>query len=138
MGNRKGPDMSRSLLVGAAAFAAVALVPQMPAMAQDDAAITVRVPQGPRVSQPKNTVHPQRQLVAQVTVPTYDLDLRTAYGRYELDRRVKAAAAQVCDRIDEIDPAIGLGGPTSDSRDCRYRALRTAQADARAAVWAAG
>jgi hypothetical protein len=127
--------MSRSLLIGAAAFAAVALVPHTPAMAQDDASITVRAPQSPRVSQPKNTVHPQRQLVAQVSVPTYDLDWRTAYGRYVLDNRVRAAADQVCDRLDAIDSGVGLSGPTTESLDCRAKAARTARAETR---WAAG
>lgn len=126
--------MSRSLFIGAAAFAAVALVPNAPALAQDNS-ITVRAPQSPRVSQPKNTVHPQRQLVAQITVATHDLDLRTAYGRYVLDSRVRAAADQVCDRLDAIDSGIGLSGPTNESRDCRGNALRTARADTR---WAAG
>jgi UrcA family protein len=126
--------MSRSLLVGFAAMAGIALAPM--AIAQDGSIVV----SGPRVQssgEAKVGVHPPRVLISQVSVDTHDLDLRTAYGRDVLDHRVKLAAREVCSRIDELTPVYGLGPDAAqESRDCRIEAEKSAYAQVRAAVWA--
>jgi UrcA family protein len=127
--------MSRSLLIGFAAIAGVTIAPI--AMAQDGA-IVVSGPRYENVEGAKG-VHPQRMLVANVSVPTHDLDLRTDYGRDVLDHRVEMAAREVCAHIDYLEPASGPGAnPISASQDCRLQAKKSAMAQMRAAIWAAG
>ena len=124
-GNRKGPNMSRSILAGAAAIAAAAIVPQWPATAQD---ITVRAPITRSDEQPRLGVHPRMRLASTVRVETHDLDLRTAYGRAVLDARIRLAADAACDRLDDIEPPTGVGAAMNpDIGDCRHLAVKTAQ-----------
>jgi UrcA family protein len=125
--------MSRSLFIGLAAIASVAVAPM--AMA-DEGAIVVSGPRVQSSGEAKVGVNPTMALVSQVTVPTHDLDLRTQYGRSVLDHRVKLAAAEVCSRIDDLTPVYGLGpNRSSESRDCRLEAQKSASSQVRAAIW---
>jgi UrcA family protein len=128
--------MSRSLFIGLAAIAGVAVAPM--AMA-DEGAIIVSGPRVQNSGEAKVGVHPTRALVSQVTVPTHDLDLRTNYGRSVLDHRVKLAAAEVCSRLDDLTPVYGLGpSRNEESAECRLDAQKSAHLQVRAAHWAAG
>ena len=133
--------MSRSVLAGAAIVAA-ALIPQTPATAQSNASIVVSAPAARsadrNAGQARLGVHPQRQLVANVMVATSDLNLRTAYGRSVLDSRIRLAADLACDRLDEIDPPVGVGGWSHDIGDCRHLAVQRAQMQRWAAIRANG
>ncbi len=127
--------MSRSILPGAVAIAAAALVTHTPAMAQSDAAITVSAPTLRAGDQPKNSANPRMQFVANVRVATHDLDLRTEYGRDLLDQRVRLAADVACDRIDAIEPPTGVGASLNpDIGDCRHLAVKRAQPQVRTAI----
>jgi UrcA family protein len=133
--------MSRTLLAGAAAVAAAALMQQAPATAQNrvNPEITVEAPvlRGP--GQPGDGVHPAMRLATRVAVHTGDLDLRTAYGRAVLDARVRLAADAACDRIDAIAPPVGLGAMMNpDFGDCRHIAMRKAEPAMRRAIQARG
>jgi UrcA family protein len=131
--------MSRSILAAAATIGLAAFVPHLPAMAQDNSpAITVRAPAIDNRGQPKYGVHPPMQLVSNVIVETGDLDLRTAYGRAVLDARVRLAADQACDRLDDIEPSTGVGPLTPDSGDCRHLAMKSAERQVRFAIALAG
>lgn len=134
--------MSRSVLLATALIATAAFGPQAPATAQDSASITVSVPSvhpAPRnAGQPRNSVHPRLQAAANVVIGTADLDLRTAYGRNLLDRRIRVAADAACDQIDAIDPPVGLGGWIHDAGDCRHLAVRRAEPQRWAVIRAAG
>ena len=134
--------MSRSILAGAAIVAAAALIPPAPAAAQGNASIIVSAPAvrsaDRNAGQPRNSVHPQRELVANVVVDTSDLNLRTAYGRSVLDSRIRLAADLACDRLDEIDPPVGVGGWSHDMGDCRHLAVQRAQFERWAAIRASG
>jgi UrcA family protein len=134
--------MSRSVLAGAAILAVASVIPQIPATAQGNSSIIVSAPAvGPadrNAGQPRNSVHPQRQLVTNVMVDTSDLNLRTAYGRAVLDARLRLAADAACDRLDEIDPPIGVGGWIHDMGDCRHLAVKRAQTQRWAAIRASG
>ena len=124
--------MSRSLFIGLAAIAGVAVAPM--AMA-DEGAIVVS---SPRVQDGgAKGANPGLEVVSQVAVPTHDLDLRTDYGRSVLDHRVEFAARQVCARLDEATPASGIDTP-QETRDCRIEVRKSAQAQVRAAHLAAG
>jgi UrcA family protein len=128
--------MSRSLIIGLAAIAGVAVAPM--AVAQDDT-IVVSGPQVRSSGEAKVGVRQPTMLISQVSVATHDLDLRTKYGRSVLDHRVKLAAAEVCHRIDALHPANGVGAnPADKSRDCRLEAQKSAHSQVRAAYWAAG
>ena len=127
--------MSRSLLIGFAAIAGVTMAPI--AMAQDGAIVV----SGPRYESTDGArgVNPQRMLVANISVPTHDLDLRTDYGRDVLDHRVEMAAREVCADIDALEPAGGPGASQlSASQDCRVQARKSALTQVYAAIWAAG
>ena len=59
---------------------------------------------------------PVQVIRASRVVPTYDLDLSTDWGRYELHERVVRAAVSACD---ELDDAWTQGFyPTGDDGDC--------------------
>jgi UrcA family protein len=129
--------MSRSILAAAAVTIAVA-VPLAPATAQDPS-ITVSAPAVRGAGEPVNGVRQRMQLVANVTVDFADLDLRTAYGRYLLDHRVRLAADTACDRLEDIDPPTGVGAAmNADFGDCRQFAMRRAEPQMRRAIIAAG
>ena len=126
--------MSRSILSGAAAIAAAALVSGLPASAQESAGIVVSAPSGRIVEQPRTGAQPRRLLVSNVVVYTGDLDLRTAYGRSVLDQRVRVAADEACDRLDSME-ATGFGSHMNpDSGDCRHLARKNAEPRVRTAV----
>ena len=133
--------MTRTLLSGAAAVIVAALVPTVPATAQQSAseAITVRAPVKREREPSAQGVNPRMQLVSQVAVDVSDLDLRTGYGRAVLDARVRLAADEACDLLDAIDPPAGVGASMNpDGGDCRHLAAKNAHADVRRAIWAAG
>jgi UrcA family protein len=73
-----------------------------------------------------------------VSVDFTDLDLRSEYGRWVLDQRLRIAADAACDRIDAIDPPSGPGGAAVDAGNCRSIALRNAMPQMRRAIQAAG
>jgi UrcA family protein len=125
--------MSRSFLAAAAIVAAVAL-PQAPAVSQDDA-ITVTGPTHRNAGEPANGVQQRTRIAADVSVDYADLDLRSEYGRWVLDQRLRLAADAACDQLDEIDPpsAVAL-----DPADCRSLAMRRAEPEMRRAIRAAG
>jgi len=128
--------MSRSILIGAATLAVAALVPQLPAMAQEpEAQITVRAPVVRAPERSGNGVNSPERLAAYALVSTSDLDLRTAYGRDVLAYRVRLAADQACDKLDAIDPPSAIGGaPSHDSGDCRHLAVKDARSQIRTVI----
>jgi len=128
--------MSRSMLVGAAAIAAAALVPALPATAQQSTGIVVSAPSTRAVEQPRTGAQPRKVLIANVIVDTFDLDLRTSHGRAVLDQRVRVAADQACDQLDGLE-ATGFGSHmNADSGDCRLKARKNAEPLMRRAIWA--
>jgi UrcA family protein len=131
--------MLRSILAGTATIAVAALLPQVPAIAQEGAtsAITVSAPASRVVGEPVDGVQQRTQLIANVTVEIHDLDLRTDQGRAVLDARIERAAEVACERLDQIDPPVGVGGGTRDD-DCRHLAVRSAELQRDAAIRAAG
>jgi UrcA family protein len=129
--------MSRSILA-AAAMIGIAVIPQAPAASQDDAAITVTGPKRGTTGEPANGVRQRTTVTTGVSVDFADLDLRTDYGRWVLDQRLRIAADAACDRIDAIDPPGGPGGGAVDAGNCRSIALRSALPQARRAILAAG
>ena len=76
--------------------------------------------------------------MANVVVDTSDLNLRTAYGRSVLDSRIRLAADLACDRLDEIDPPVGVGGWSPDMGNCRHLAVQRAQFQRWAVIRASG
>ena len=123
--------MSRPMLALAATVAMA--LPLVPAMAEDSS-ITVTGPAMGRAGQPADGVNQRKRLVTNVTVDFADLDLRSDYGRWVLDRRVRIAADAACDRIDSLDPPSAAGG----ADDCRSLAMRRAEPLIRRAIIAAG
>ena len=128
--------MSRSILF-AATVAAATLVPLVPAIAQQSDGIVVNAPAPRNADESKLGAQPRMRLAANVIVETGDLDLRTAYGRDVLDRRVRVAADQACDQLDDIEPPTGVGAAMNpDSGDCRHLAVKSAEPRIRYAVLA--
>ena len=118
--------MSRSVLFGAA-LASAAFVAAMPLVAQQSDGIVVSAPSGRTVEQPRTGAQPRQRLVADVVVPTGDLDLRTSYGRTLLDRRVRVAADEACDQLDGLE-STGVGASmNADMGDCRLQARKNAE-----------
>lgn len=128
--------MTRSILACTAAVSAALLVPQPAAAEYRDGSITVSAPRLPR-AEPKDGVRQPLYLVSQVSVETRDLNLRSEYGRDLLDRRVRIAAAQACDDLDLETAGVGANLAAA-SQDCRLRAVKDAQPQVRAAIWANG
>ena len=128
--------MSRSILAAAAIAVAIA-VPQAPA-ASHAGTITVTGPSQRPSGEPANGVQQRTRIAADVSVDYADLDLRTDYGRWALGQRLRIAADEACDRLDEIDPASGVGGPAIDQGNCRSLAMRRAEPQMRRAILAAG
>lgn len=129
--------MSRSLLATAALAAAFTLS-HAPAAAQGGTAITVTGPKVGTIGEPAIGVRQRTAVTTAVLVEVADLDLRTDYGRWVLDQRLRIAADAACDRIDDIDPPGGPGGGAMDAGNCRSIALRNAMPQARRAILAAG
>ena len=123
--------MSRPILSLAALAVAIA-VPQAPAVSQDDA-ITVTGPTKRNSGEPANGVQQRTRIAADVAVYYADLDLRTDYGRWVLDQRLRIAADAACDRLDAIDPPSAVA-----ETDCRSLAMRRAEPEMRRAIRAAG
>ena len=118
--------MSRSVLFGAA-LASAAFVAAVPLAAQQSDGIVVSAPSGRTVEQPRTGAQPRQRLVADVVVPTGDLDLRTSYGRTLLDRRVRVAADEACDQLDGLE-STGVGASmNADMGDCRLQARKNAE-----------
>ncbi len=121
--------MSRYTLIGGAAAAVLASVPFAGAGAQVDgadanrAAITVLAP---RVATEQDTdlVGQTRTLTASSIVYIDDLDLRSQAGRDELKDRVKLAAQETCEWLNEIYP---LDGTQSAESDCVETAVAQTQ-----------
>jgi UrcA family protein len=128
--------MSRSLLAAVAAFAMTAL-PQAPAISQESGSITVTGPTARNSGEPADGVRQRTRLTSAVTVDFADLDLRTEYGRWVLDQRLRIAADAACDELDAVDPPSGMGGGIAYS-DCRSLAMRRAEPQLRRAILAAG
>jgi len=128
--------MSRLVLAGAAALAAITLAPQAPVMAQNgggesaSSTITVTAPGVRQMRTDNKSTHPDRMVVAQAVVYTNDLDLSTQYGRDVLDSRVRVAAEQTCDQLDRVDPP----GLTGNYTDCVYQAVQHTQNQVYAAI----
>lgn len=130
--------MSRSILAAAVMVGAAIAVPQSPAASQDDAAITVTGPKRGTTGEPANGVRQRSTVTTSVSVDHADLDLRTDYGRWVLQQRLRIAADAACDRIDAVDPPGGPGGGALDDGNCRSIALRNAMPQARRAILDAG
>lgn len=130
--------MSRTILATAATLAVAVCVPLTPAASQDDNAITVTGPTARNAGEPADGVRQRTRLVADVSVDFADLDLRTEYGRWVLDQRLRIAADEACDQLDAIDPPSGMGGAAVDAGDCRSVAFRSAAPQIRRAILSAG
>lgn len=130
--------MSRSILVAGALIGAAVTVPSASAASADDASITVIGPKIGTTGEPTNGVRQRTAVTTGVSVDFADLDLRTDYGRWVLDQRLRVAADAACDRIDMIDPPGGPGGGSLDTGNCRSIALRSAMPQMRRAILAAG
>ena len=129
--------MSRST-IAAAALAVALAVPQASAASQHDMAITVTGPKIGTAGEPANGVRQRTWVTTGVSVDFADLDLRTDYGRWVLEQRLRIAADAACDRIDAIDPPSGVGGGAVDAGNCRSLAIRGAMPQMRRAILAAG
>lgn len=121
--------MSRSILLGAAtAIALTAAVPFVPAIAQGDASradgasITVYSPL--RVETQRRGGTTERVLTSSRSVFYDDLNLRTQWGRDQLDDRIKLAAEQTCDFLQDVDPMMNS---SSSNFDCIRKAVRDAR-----------
>ncbi len=128
--------MSRSILAAATITFAVA-VPQAPAASQGDGSITVTGPSARPSGDPSNGVRQRTRLTSNVVVEFADLDLRSEYGRWILDQRIRVAADAACDELDAIDPPSGMSGGVAYD-DCRSLAMRRAEPQKRRALLAAG
>ncbi len=127
--------MSRSIIAAVAGIAAAALIPQMPAVAQEPGIVVSapRVQPGPW--EPKNTVRRDHVVRAHVWVSTADLNLRTRYGQYVLDRRLQMAAYQACNEF-RSELVGGVGSMLNpDPGDCRQTAYHNGLRSARYLVW---
>lgn len=129
--------MSRAIFAAAALAAAMA-IPQAPAASQSEASITVTGPKVGTTGEPQNGVRQRTAVTTGVAVDYADLDLRSDYGRWELQQRLRVAADEACDRIDDIDPPGGPGGGSLDTANCRSIALRDAMPRMRRAILDAG
>jgi UrcA family protein len=85
--------------------------------------------------QPADGVRQRTRITSDVTVGFADLDLRSDYGRWMLAQRLRIAADEACDRIDEIDLPSAVGVVHDD---CRSLAMRRAEPQMRRAISAAG
>jgi len=116
--------MSRSILLGAAAFATLAVVPIVSVQAQADSTIVI---EGPRVER-GNTFRNERIVTASSVVYYDDLALNTDYGRDELRDRVREAAKETCDMLSDY---------TDHSRSAEAQCVRRAVSGSRDQVLAA-
>jgi len=121
----------------AALALAVGGMPQLvpaAAVAQDDgepqAAITVEAPRARQTGRSAIGA-PIETLTAKSVVYINDLDLTTAMGRDELNKRVALAADQACKWLDEVYP---LSASSSSSSDCRRDAIKSAQGQVNAVI----
>lgn len=117
--------------------ATIALASHAPAMAQyqKDTAIVVSAPIIEEAVGTRNGVHPEMQVTSKMLVEAGDLDLRTEYGRDVLEARVRIAADEVCDRLDELDPPTAIGAFSNpDFGDCRHNAVMNARPQMREAM----
>jgi UrcA family protein len=125
-GKRKDGDMTRSILLGAVAFAAVAAVPSLPAQAQGAYDSTIVI-EGPRVERRGG----DRVMTSSSLVYYDDLRLDTEFGRDQLRARVKDAARETCDMLEDAYP----GSPSiSAERRCVLNAVRGANTQVAAAI----
>ncbi len=122
--------MSQKLLLGVIALATAA-TPLAGLQAENDKndksdgwAITVLAPRVEQVDTP-NSLRTTRQLTASSLVYFDDLNLQTKAGREALYSRVKQAAQETCDWLDQIYP---LDQPLTDDRECVRDAISNAQA----------
>jgi UrcA family protein len=128
--------MFRSLLAAATAAAAIVL-PQAPAASQGDASITVTGPSKRASGEPAHGVRQRTTLTSNVTVEVADLDLRTEYGRWLLDQRIRIAADAACNELDALDSPSALGGGAVHD-DCRSLAMRRSEPQMQRVLRAAG
>lgn len=118
--------MIRSILLGAAAFTTAAAIPSTPAQAQDDDIIVI---EGPREHRGAG-LH-ERVLTASTLVYYDDLRLDTEYGRDVLKARVRDAAEETCDMLDDYY----AGRPSLNAQfQCVRKAVRGASAQVDAAI----
>jgi UrcA family protein len=116
--------VTASLMLGAA-HAASAPTAQL---APDDPTVTTVEVTVPRVITGSRIGMPTTEYRMSKRVPYGDLDMATAAGVAELNRRVEEAADYVCDRLEQLNPA---GEPE------KYSCAREAVRDARPQVVAA-
>lgn len=120
--------MTRSILLGAVAFATVAAVPSVPASAQGDQIVI----EAPRIERERRAGSIAEDRVARASSLVYydDLALDTRYGREALRARVRDAAKETCDMLGDVFP-------THTSLSSEYQCVRKAVSGARAQVDAA-
>ena len=128
---RKDEPMSRSILLGAAtAIAMTAAIPHVPALAQgeadraDSSAITVYAPLREQTRRSSSGVGTERVLTSSSSVYYDDLNLHTQWGRDQLDDRIKLAAEQTCDYLEDLYP---LDSSSTSSFECVKKAVRDAR-----------
>lgn len=130
--------MSRSLLIGAAALVMTASAPLAPAVAQGDAdradssSITVYSPVRESSKRRGSSGAMERTLTASTAVYHDDLNLRTSWGRQQLDDRVKLAAEETCAYLGDLYP---LDTNRNDEYYCVKRAVKSAQPQVQQAIF---
>jgi UrcA family protein len=122
--------MTRSILLGAVAFATLAAVPSLPAQAQGDATIVIEGPRVERVRQP-GSFGTEEVVTASSVVFYDDLALNTEYGREILKDRVKIAAKETCDLLEDVYP---VGRSLSSEFQCVRKAVNGARDQVNAAI----
>lgn len=127
--------MRHSILATAATLFTAAAIPAVPAIAQQGAsqrpAITVLAPRARQTGRDAATGAPIETLTAQSIVYTDDLNLSTEAGRKELNDRIKVAAKEACDWLDEVYP---MSAPMTGSYDCVSEATARTKDQVDAAV----
>ena len=129
--------MSRSLLVGAAALVLTASVPLIPAAAQGDAdradsgSIMVYSPVR-ESNKRRSSGSMERTLTASSAVYHDDLNLRTQWGRAQLEDRIKLAAKETCEYLGDLYP---LDTNRSEEYTCVKRAVQNARPQMQQAVF---
>lgn len=125
--------MIRSTLAAAAVMMIADAMGGSLALAQSESTQSDITITAPRAGERSPTTGAPIETVTTSRIVSYrDLDLSTAAGKQELDKRVKTAARRACDWLDQMHPIAAQGSP-----DCLSTAVNSAKDQVDAAVMAA-